>query len=553
MSKTDTASAAHHQLRRGQPVRLRPQQLASAPSTPTAHPSPEAWPALRQTVRRPHPYGIVPAGGGPGPRSVIVLPSRALDRWAEPAAETQAYEERLLAVLLRLQDPRLRLTYVTSGPVPAETIDYYLSFLPARVRMSARDRLTMISVGDRTRRSLAEKLRDRADLLQDMRRTTVRSSSTWLVPYNVTELEREVAEAVGAQLYGADPTNGRLGTKSGSREVFAAAGVPCPLGVQDVYTVADVLAAATRIRAAKPQVAELVLKLDHGVGGEGNAVIDVADLPPPGAPDEEARLAQRLEVLVPEARAIAPAALLARLRVRGGVVEERVVNAQLRSPSVQLQLTPAGAVEILSTHDQILAGPNGHTYLGCRFPADPAYAPEIARRGFQIGLHLAALGVVGQVGVDFLAGRDGNDRWQLLALELNLRMGGTTHTYEAVRGLTGGVYDADSACFTTPAAEPRHYVATDHAEAPAGSGLTAERVLDLAGHPDVGFECARGVGTVFHMISTAANLGRVGFTAIGASAADANARYHDMLGRLARESADTSNAAARGRRAASSQ
>ena len=66
----------------------------------------------------------------------------------------------------------------------------------------------------------------------------------------------------------------------------------------------------------------------------------------------------------------------AKFRARGGIVEERVgVGAkEVRSPSVQLRITPLGKVELLSTHDQMLGGPSGQSYLGCIFPADPAYA-----------------------------------------------------------------------------------------------------------------------------------------------------------------------------------
>jgi hypothetical protein len=31
-------------------------------------------------------------------------------------------------------------------------------------------------------------------------------------------------------------------------------------------------------------------------------------------------------------------------------------------------VTPTGEVEIVSTHDQLLGGPSGQSYLGCRFP-----------------------------------------------------------------------------------------------------------------------------------------------------------------------------------------
>jgi hypothetical protein len=77
----------------------------------------------------------------------------------------------------------------------------------------------------------------------------------------------------------------------------------------------------------------------------------------------------------------------ARFRARGGIVEERVgVGAkEVRSPSVQLRITPVGKVELLSTHDQMLGGPSGQKYLGCIFPADPAYASAITHDAARVG------------------------------------------------------------------------------------------------------------------------------------------------------------------------
>ena len=72
-------------------------------------------------------------------RSVVIVPSRTIDKFHEPAAETQAYEERLLCLLLMLRDPALHVVYVTSSPVAEPIVDYYLSLLPdcedARARL----------------------------------------------------------------------------------------------------------------------------------------------------------------------------------------------------------------------------------------------------------------------------------------------------------------------------------------------------------------------------------------------------------------------------------
>ena len=76
-------------------------------------------------------------------RSVVIVPSRTIDKFHEPAAETRAYEERLLCLLLMLRDPALQVVYVTSSPVAEPIVDYYLSLLGPET--DARERLTMIS------------------------------------------------------------------------------------------------------------------------------------------------------------------------------------------------------------------------------------------------------------------------------------------------------------------------------------------------------------------------------------------------------------------------
>ena len=62
--------------------------------------------------------------------SLVVVPSRSVDKWRESAAETRAYEERLLCVIGLLERPNLRLVYVTSEPVEPAIAEHYLALLP---------------------------------------------------------------------------------------------------------------------------------------------------------------------------------------------------------------------------------------------------------------------------------------------------------------------------------------------------------------------------------------------------------------------------------------
>ena len=67
---------------------------------------------------------------------------------------------------------------------------------------------------------------------------------------------------------------------------------------------------------------------------------------------------------------------------------------------------PTGDVELLSTHDQLLGGPSGQAYLGCRFPADFAYARAISADALTIGRRLAREGVLGRFALDFVTVKD---------------------------------------------------------------------------------------------------------------------------------------------------
>ena len=260
------------------------------------------------------------------------------------------------------------------------------------------------------------------------------------MPYTTTPLERDLALALGIPMYGADPRLAHCGTKSGCRELFADVGVAHPLGVEHIYSVPDGDRRDRRpARRASRRSQQVVMKLNEGVSGEGNAIVDLRR--PPGArrPGEAPRSAERVAAMAFEAPE--PSRLeryLGRLAAHGGIVEERIVGAEVRSPSVQLRVTPAGEVEMLSTHDQLLGGASGQSYLGCRFPADPAYARRSPREAAEGRTRLAAAGRARAIRgrLRRRARRDGGG-WDAYAIELNLRKGGTTHPFAALQFLTG--------------------------------------------------------------------------------------------------------------------
>jgi pheganomycin biosynthesis PGM1-like protein len=460
--------------------------------------------------------------------SVVVVPSISIER-TTPGSGTvmQALEERALFLLLLLRQPRLQMIYVTSQPVSESIVEYYLGLLPGVIPSHARARLTLLAVGDASTVPLSAKLLARPRLLREIRSLIPNPARSHLIPYNTTPLERDVALSLGLPMYGADPRLADLGSKTGCRRMFEELGVQCPVGAEDLHTVDDIVAGVQSMRARRPSLNQAIVKLNEGVSGAGNALVDLAGLPAPGSPDEASAIRDSLLNMQPEAESLSVDVYLAAFEKHGGIVEERITGVALTSPSVQMRALPDGTVELLSTHDQLLGGASGQKYLGCVFPADPAYAAAIAEPAMVIGRHLAKLGVLGRFAVDFVVVQDESGGWTPYAIELNLRKGGTTHPFLTLQFLTDGTYDGAKGVFLTPSGSRKYLVATDHFEDERLKVLTVAELFDAVVRRGMHFDQARRTGVVFHMISCLTECGRVGLTAVGDTPEDAWRIYQE--------------------------
>lgn len=459
------------------------------------------------------------------PQTIVVVPSAYVDVELTPS-ELQAYEERYLFLLLLLRQPRARLVYVTGQQIQPDIVDYYLDLLPGVLASHARKRLFLLSPMEATFRPLTEKILERPRLVERIRSLIIDPDHAHLVPFMTGWPDRELALRLGIPMYGADPKDAVLGTKSAGRRLFAEAGIPHPPGREDLHSRSDVIDAIISLRSAHPGLGSVVVKHNEGVSGFGNATLDLNGLPDPGDPTEETEIRALLDGLHAEFPGETAQEYFAILETEGGIVEEMVAADEIRSPSVQLRITPLGGVELLSTHDQILGGESGQVFMGSRFPADAEYAVDIANHALLVGQLLAARGVIGRFALDFVVGRNaGETTWRAEAIELNLRKGGTTHPFLTLQFLTDGSYDVESAEFRMPDGEARCYVASDHVDAEALRSLTPADLIDLALVEGLHFDQARRVGSVFHMLSAMPEHGRLGVTSVGVSHEDAEAHF----------------------------
>ena len=445
----------------------------------------------------------------PSARAVVVVPSLSGVDLPLDATKQQAYEERFLFLLFLLRQPRLELVYVTSGPIQPNLVEYYLGLLPGVVAGHARRRLHLISPHDPSVRPLSEKLLERPRLLEQIRALVPDADRAHLIPFNTTRLERDLALRLGIPMYGSDPRFGHLGTKSGSRALFAEAGIAHPRGREGLRSRDDVVDAVSELVQSNPGLEAVVLKHDEGVAGFGNALLDVRGVDASTRAGVERALAQ----IRPENKGIDADEFIERF-ADGGIVEELITGEELRSPSVQMRATPLGEVELLSTHDQLLGGQSGQSFIGSVFPASDEYAREIAREALKVGELLAARGVIGRFAVDFLTARAGNG-WRPYAIELNLRKGGTTHPYLTLQFLTDGHYDPEQAAYFTPDGRMKCFISTDRLEAEAYRVFQPDDVFDLAVRNRLHFDHTSETGVVFHMMTALGEHGIIGVTAVG--------------------------------------
>ena len=449
-------------------------------------------------------------------RTVVVVHSVSFDVPDQLIPVFPAYEERFLCLVLSLlRAPRSRVIYVTSQPIHPRVVDYYFSLVPELDTPEARSRFEAVSLVDGRNEPLSRKLLARPGAVERIKRLIGEPEVGMIIPFCMTDDEARLAEELQLPIYGCDPALNWLGSKTGSRKVFAEEGVQHPVGL-DVRGSDDLAGALDELRARSQAARSAVLKLDLGVSGLGNAVLDLETAA------RDLRAAIRLED-----DTVGLEHYLAMFDEQGGIVEELIEGEDFRSPSVQLRMSPAGQVDIMSTHDQVLGGAHGQTYFGCHFPADPGYASQIAAEALKVGRRLAREGVIGRAAVDFAAvQRDG--RWEPYALEINLRSGGTTHPLFALTSLTDGVYDPLAGEWRTRLGDIKHYAATDHLDSPAYQSLTPDDLLDVVQQRGLGWDGEREVGVVLHMVSAIAVAGRVGLTAIGDTLDEARQRYYGV-------------------------
>ena len=461
----------------------------------------------------------------------LIVPSLSVDQ--EELSKVQGasfYEERLMFALIRLRNPNARLIYVTSQPVHPDVVDYYLQLLIGVPAAHARRRLKMLCVYDASVRPLTEKVLERPRVLERLRNWIGEHGPSYLTCYNTTMLERRLALELDIPLNGADPILLPIGTKSGSRQSFAAANIPHPAGFEDLHSEDEIVDSLCKLAEKRPAIRRAVVKINEGFSGEGNAVFNY-----PEERNNPQAVRQSLTQMEWSSDGGNIDSFLRKYEQMGGIVEEMIDAEEVRSPSVQMRIYPGGKAVLVSSHEQVLGGNTGQVYLGCRFPAHDDYRLMIQEQAQRVGDVLSKKGVIGRFGIDFLLTRAAGEEWQSSALEINLRMGGTTPPYHALEFLISGELNPETGIFCAPTGQEKFYSATDNLKSPAYRGLLPEDLFDISIRNKIHYQPDSGTGVLFYMIGALSQYGKIGMTCIGNSPEQANELFRRTVAILDRE------------------
>ncbi len=468
-------------------------------------------------------------------KTVVIIPSLTLDsEMLKTIKGVIHYEERLLCLLMLLRMPRTQVIYLSSVPIDSSIIDYYLHLLPGITGYHARQRLTLLSCYDASRKSLTEKILNRPRLIKRIKEHIKFPEMTHMACFNVTDQEKHLALRLDIPIYGCDPKLLYLGTKSGSRGIFKKLGILVPDGIENLQNEKDLAAALSQLKKSNPALQKAVVKTNDGFSGEGNAIFYYEELDATNENLEAIirdKISKSLKVVALD---VSFEQYMHKFKTIGGIAEEFVNGKYKESPSVQCRVNPVGDTVIISTHDQVLSGESGQVFLGATFPANNEYSTDISLLGKLIADELRQQGVIGRFGIDFISVKQ-TIGWKHYAIEINLRKGGTTHPFEMLQFLTGGEFNWHESVYTMPNGQQRSYFAMDNVVSEKYKGLTPHDLIDIAMYHGIQYDGARQTGVMFHMIGALSQYGKLGMVCIGKTILEAKEFYAKTIEVLDKE------------------
>ena len=345
-----------------------------------------------------------------------------------------------------------------------------------------------------------------------------------------------------------------------------------PPGAHDVYGEEHLVSTLAQLICQHLDVPRWIFKVDNEFGGRGTAHLDVSTVPyyaellrehdsdPSSwdAPDTQARLQKRL---VRELMKVLPEKAVLNMRWLwkswaeyvsafkrvGGVIEASPLEIQA-SPSANLFIEPDGTLSLTSTHEQIFSSP--FTFVGAAFPQTSVPFPALREATLAIGKACFDRGIVGHVGIDYVAFMDPDGLLRIWAVDLNIRVTHTAVMFGFFDFLVGGAFDGNTGLYYAPGGETgppqqRCYVMNELFHHPQLPNIHHSAFFNMCRLKGVSFDLQERTGTVFNLMDSFAG-GVLGVLTAGRSLLESLRKFADCLDFVQKQvGPDTSKASAR--------
>ncbi|NWU43804.1 IQCH protein, partial [Hylia prasina] len=354
-----------------------------------------------------------------------------------------------------------------------------------------------------------------------------------------------VADQLQVPLLGSEPAVAQLcSTKSGSKRIFASAGVPTPPGEWGIRSREQLLRALSQLVLDNLEVQRWLFKVDEERGGNGTAFCDVLshlECSPwiqreqQGHSPEVWRESQARELALVKISQELPGLLAQHVQpvnekrfptwekflqtflTQGGVIEAFPSSASVANLTVDLLIEPTGEVTLVSSGDQLHAeGPLRSS--GTTIP-QRSVDPELLKAlCWKIGEACKSKGVLGYFSVDFVAfTHPQTGEQQVWATDLDLCYSDQLALTQLLMYVTDGNLDCGSSLLQGPLgpkerksqqvqhqgtkppapSSPWCAVASSQLRHSSLSGISYNLLLHLCEARGVGFDLQEKQGTVF--------------------------------------------------------
>ena len=104
----------------------------------------------------------------------------------------------------------------------------------------------------------------------------IADTQAYIVPGKSSEYDVKLSIQLGVPILCGDPMVSRaLSSKSGSKRIFEACGIPYPVSAKDIYDKKSFEVALTQLIAKNLDINVWIFKIDDEFGGRGHASLDV--------------------------------------------------------------------------------------------------------------------------------------------------------------------------------------------------------------------------------------------------------------------------------------